>query len=127
MDKEEKDAIIQRLWVEHGIKIPSDKNTLPDGWKEYSPNAIERYAIAHYQRIVVNDERGKIGLNIYVYETGSYELDIQIPDQFSITGMTINIKEFGYPNGPIDFDTCNRHGQTIISKLAYIDKWVVKN
>lgn len=68
--------------------------------------------------IVFGKNLEKVFANITEYtieNRKSWELDIQIPEEISITGMTINILSFTFTE--LDFDIIEEQANAIIKKL----------
>jgi len=87
-------------------------------WNKCKPNKIlNEGATVFYQAKFADDLYG----NIYEYPAfkqtkKSYELDMQIRDDFSITGITTNIKMFSYKK--LDFKKMERDFRKVIKVMV---------
>jgi len=92
------------------------------GWKKYEKNPLDIGSDCFYQKIIyIGDE--KIGINILEYtfnETGegrkSWEVRIQIPEEFSISKKTMNVEIFSYSK--LDFNLVEKQAKKVINKLT---------
>ena len=91
---------------------------LSNGWAKSAPDPFNKEANYLYQKIIYKSQE-KIGLNIYEYNDSegkfSWELDIQIPEELSIIGKTINILSFAYVK--LNFRQIEQHARKIINRL----------
>ena len=88
-------------------------------WKKNPPHPLHENSKCFYQKLILRrNENEKVYTNIIEYESSGkkfYELEIQIPEEISITGMTINVLGFSY--NKLDFDVMEKHAKKIINKL----------
>ncbi len=85
-------------------------------WKEFKPNSAFTGATKAWQMLILEKDDEEIYANIYEYKRGnSYGLDIQIPEDLSITGVTTNIKSFVYHK--LQFGLIEKHAKKIIKQL----------
>jgi len=87
-------------------------------WKKYPPSILKKDSIGFYQKKIYSLGDTDIYADLTEWElngVASYELDIQIPEEVSITGMTINAKCFTYGN--LDFNLAEKHAKQIIRAL----------
>ena len=95
-------------------------------WKEFKPNKlITEYAVKGYQAKVGED----LYISVYEYEAHNsfskcYELNIQIPDDLSITGKVIDINNFKYMKK--DYKQWEEDGTKIINRLVVRDEFKFK-
>jgi len=100
-----------------------EKFTKNQTWKKHLPHPLHRHSECFYQKLILqreipHDEDEKVYAEIVEYKNDgkkSYEMKIQIPEELSITGTTININSFLY--NKLDFDVIEKHAKKIISKL----------
>ena len=89
-------------------------------WKKHKPhNILYKGSEGFYQQFIIKIDEEKIFADIVGWELRgklSYELKIQIPEEISITGMTINVTEFSYHK--LDFDLIEKHARKIIKSLT---------
>jgi hypothetical protein len=97
---------------------------VPKAWKWYDKYPLALYADGCYQKIVYLREE-KIAFDLVQYaphppqlKNYTYELNIQIPENVSITGMTINAKCFTYVSKNIDWKQIEIHAQAILKALV---------
>ena len=84
-------------------------------WKHYPPNMWCENAMGFYQKEIYKD----IFANVVAYEHGGqadFELRIQIPQNKSITGMTIDIINFTYHDS-LNFQIIEKNAKQIIKAL----------
>jgi hypothetical protein len=86
-------------------------------WKKYTENILYRDSDCLYQKKVYKDYYANI-IQWTFNGKQSYELHIQIPDEFSALGMTLNITCFSYKK--LDFKKIEKDAIKVIKKLIKI-------
>lgn len=93
-------------------------------WRKYKPSMYSKNGSnCFWQKLIFQiemkdkQEDEKIFADIIEWgdENKAYELDIQIPERVSITGMTINITNFNYEK--LNFDIIEKDAKKIIRAL----------
>ena len=86
-------------------------------WEEIEDSFFYKHANRVWQKICyIEDE--KIGINLAEYYFNgrtTYEVDIQIPEEFSIANKTINITIFSYDK--LDFERAEKDALKVMKKL----------
>jgi len=98
---------------------------LPNDWKQYPANRLFPYADHIYQKLFyIKGTDEKIGFELVAYKPmpphtleWGHELHTQIPDKYSITGMTINVNNFSFRTKHIDWKDVEDKAKKIISAL----------
>ena len=84
-------------------------------WKKCSAHPLNESSNCFWQKKLYQKGNEEVYADIIEYDIGerkSYELDIQIPEELSITKMTTNIKSFSYTE--LDFKKMEKHAKKII-------------
>ena len=86
-------------------------------WEQIKDDFFYKHANRVWQKICyIEDE--KIGINLgeyYFNGRTSYEVDIQIPEEFSIVNKTINITIFNYDK--LNFERVEKDALKVMKKL----------
>ena len=89
------------------------------GWRMYPPNTTSyKFCNCFWQKCLYEKDDDSIYSEIAEYELNGelvYEATIRIPDELSITGITIHIETFTYTE--LDFNLIEKHAKKIIDKL----------
>jgi len=86
-------------------------------WLEFKDTFLHKYANRTWQKLYfINDHKIGIIIAEYIFRGDTrYEIDIQIPDEFTILDKTINITIFTYPK--LDFIRMEKEALRVIKKL----------
>jgi len=103
------------------MKIRKRKKTAQFGdisdWEQIKDDFFYKHVNRVWQKIYyIEDE--KIGINLAEYYFKGrtfYEVDIQIPEEFSIVNKTINITLFNYDK--LDFERAEKDALKVMKKL----------
>jgi hypothetical protein len=93
-------------------------------WKKYKPTSLwHPYSNCIYQKKLYEDSSdNEIFANIAEYpprpyfENNVYQLDIQIPQELSVTNNTINVECFNYDK--LDFEAMEKDALNLIEILT---------
>lgn len=95
-----------------------------NSWKHYEKHVLYPYSSGFWQKVFSFDQE-KIAMELVSYKpilpqvpSWSYELHIQIPENLSITKMTINISNFSYRGKDINWKEIEEQGLKIIKALV---------
>ena len=91
-------------------------------WKKCEQSQLHKGSLGFYQKriyesVIEDEDDIYADINIWEHEgKKSYNLDIQIPEELSITGMTTNIISFSYEK--LDFKLIEKHAKQLIKNLV---------
>jgi len=94
-------------------------------WLEFRDDVLYKHANRTWQKLYfINDYKIGIIIAEYIFRGNThYEIDIQIPDEFTILDKTINITIFTYSK--LNFTKMEKEALRVIKKL--LKKRKVKN
>jgi len=98
-------------------------------WKKFEQDTFLCVETAWQKRILEYSEGKGIYAEIYYWDYPDnsikypYELHLQIPEEISITGTTIDVNCFlNFEKCKIDFSDCDKKANLIINKLICFQK-----
>lgn len=96
---------------------------LPEGWKRYPPAAyFHPGAIGFYQKRLYHDnDDHRVSMEVIVYVNGfatNYVVELHVPSELSITGMTINVNIFTYDT--LDLARMEMDARSVLSRLMNV-------
>ena len=84
-------------------------------WRQYDAHILQKGSELFYQKTIKIIGDDKISAEIVQWSDVNYELNIQIPDRYSITGTTINIISFHYHE--LDFNKMEKDAVKLVEAL----------
>ena len=87
---------------------------MKSNWKKYPAHFTKEGSECFWQKLILEKDGSKVFANITKWKMFGkihYSLDMQIPEEISITGMTINAENFHYEK--LDLKTMESHAKKI--------------
>ena len=99
--------------------MTKSKDYEKNGWRKYEGRAAEvfQFSDCFYQKKITDDTSAEIVQYTHerITDPTVWELRIQIHEDQSIIGETINVKAFAYTE--LDFDKIEKHARVLIKVL----------
>jgi len=111
-----------------GIQFPNGRKEwfkvkVPAEWREYTSHIVYPFAERFFQKRIYSSDSGDISIQIVEYLIEGkkiYEVDVQVPEQLSLLGKTVNVKVFTYKK--LNFEVMENEARFVIENLTNLLK-----